>query len=64
MTDFDRPAVEKLLLDLYSDILACGERAQRSHLRPVADAYFVAAAKIAKSSLELGYRLSERSRGT
>lgn len=50
------PVLERL----YRDMLSAGERAAKSHLPTVRDAYFACAAMVAKESLALGRRLAGR----
>ena len=47
----------------YREILETGERAARSHLPAVRDAWFGAAAILARASLAVGVKLSEPTHG-
>lgn len=57
----ERP--EEILDRLYRDMLKTGERAAKNHLPAVRDAWFAAAAMVARESLALGYHQPGDPRG-
>lgn len=54
---------EEILNRLYQSFLQAGERAAKSHLPAIRDAWFAAAAQVARECLALGLKKPEAPRG-